>query len=189
MTYLKSFFVSPVAGFNKKIQKRFNIKNDSLIRYLDAYKQNGIEMWGLTVENEPGSGFQPGHHFNGLGFTPEMERDFVKMNLGPTLAKAGYGTDRVKLMIQDDQRNTLIKWADVVLADKDAAKYVSGIAFHWYANGNNPPTILDKVHDAHPQYFILNTESSLPEPKLGRWENAEEYAYDIITVKRFIHSE
>ena len=152
-------------------------------------------MWGLTVQNEPGTGFIPHYKFNCLGLTPEMERDFVKMNLGPTLAKAGYGTDRVKLMIQDDQRDNLIEWANVVLTDKDAAKYVSGIAFHWYNNlhPNAPASILDKVHDAHPQYFLLPTEATMigkhPASNLGRWEFGEIYAHDIITVNRLIHSE
>jgi glucosylceramidase len=152
-----------------------------------------VDLWGLTVENEPGTGFFPNYKFNCLGLTPEMERDFVKMNLGPTLAKAGYGTDRVKLMVQDDSRDTLIKWVDVVFADKEAVKYVSGIAFHWYANRNTPISIMDKVHDAQPEYFLLSTEAcnGLKDGKLmlGGWENGESYAYDIITVNRLIHSE
>ena len=166
-----------------------------MIRFLDAYKQNGVDMWGLTVENEPTAGLNPNYHFNCLGFTPEMERDFVKMNLGPTLAKAGYGTDRVKLMIQDDVRDTLIEWADVVFADKDAAKYVSGIAFHWYHNSfaNASVTVQDITHDAYPKYFLLSTEACKElkgaKLKLGSWENGESYAYDIITVNRLIHSE
>jgi len=167
------------------------IFNTSLIycfnqRFLNAYKQNGIELWGLTIENEPGAGFDPNYKFNCLGLSPEMERDFVKLNLGPELAKAGYGPDRLKLMIMDDQRDYMVKWADIFLNDSQAAQYVHGIAFHWYNNSHAPVTILDQVHEAHPQYFLLNTEAckELRGGKLvlGGWDNAQLYAYDIITV-------
>ena len=117
-----------------------------------------------------------------------MERDFIKLNLGPTLEKAGL-KDKVKIMIHDDQRDTLVNWTHTVLSDKEAAKYVSGIAFHWYHNDRAPVEILDQVAAAFPDYFILNTEACIEtkNPKkevlsLGEWEQGERYAYDIITV-------
>src|SRR2546426_2859511 len=75
------------------------------VKFLDAYKANDIEFWGLTVENEPKAGYDPNYGFNSMGFTAETERDFIKLNLGPTLEKAGYGADKIKIMIQDDQRD------------------------------------------------------------------------------------
>ena len=29
------------------------------VKFLDAYKMNGINFWGITVENEPGAGYIP----------------------------------------------------------------------------------------------------------------------------------
>lgn len=111
------------------------------------------------------------------------------MNLGPTLAKHGLGPDKLKLMIHDDQRFRMINNTHVILSDKEAAKYVSGIAFHWYGNLLAGPEVLDQIANQFPNNFILSTESSFiidKRPKedlpLGNWENGERYAYDIITV-------
>jgi glucosylceramidase len=30
------------------------------VKFLDAYKENGIKLWGMTVENEPSAGYVPG---------------------------------------------------------------------------------------------------------------------------------
>lgn len=156
------------------------------IRFLDAYKSHGVDFWGLTTQNEPTDGFIPGMGFNALGFTAEMQRDFVKLDLGPTLAAAGYGLDKLQLMIMDDNRGLLPAWVDTVLNDADAAKYVSGIAYHWYANFVTQGSVLDATYKAHPTYFMLSTEACegwmdyMQKIVLGSWERAETYAADII---------
>ena len=44
----------------------------------------------MTPQNEPMTGFAKNYSFNTMGFTDEMERDFIKTDLGPTLEKAGW---------------------------------------------------------------------------------------------------
>ena len=80
-----------------------------------------------------------------MGFTAKQERDFIKQDLGPTLVQHGH--DDVKVMILDDQRMFLPQWADVILGDKDAAKYVSGVAVHWYLDWIAPVSDLTKTHE------------------------------------------
>lgn len=133
------------------------------------------------------SGFIPGFIFNCMAFSPQTQRDFIKLDLGPALENAGFGPQKLKLMIMDDQRYLLPKWADIVLADPDSSKYVAGIGFHWYGNIISPPATLDVVHDRHPEKFLLATEAtegSTPlEPQkvvLGSWERGENYAHDIL---------
>lgn len=53
-----------------------------------------------------------GFPFNCMGWTPESQAFFVGLNLGPTLAEKGFGD--VKIMILDDQRLLLPKWAETV---------------------------------------------------------------------------
>ena len=48
---------------------------------------------------------------------------------GPVLEERGHGA--VKIMVGDDQRIELPEWAETVLSDPEAAKYVSGVAVHW----------------------------------------------------------
>lgn len=155
------------------------------VRFVQEYEKKGIPIWGLTVQNEPSSGFVPFYPWQTLAFTPQIQRDFIKRDLGPALTDAGYGN--LKLMMLDDHRLGIRYWASVVLGDPEAAKYVQGIAFHWYMNHLIGPRVLDKVHKSHPDKFILSTEactgyrSKMGEKvKLGSWERAEEYAIDIL---------
>ncbi|KAH8024278.1 hypothetical protein HPB51_022397 [Rhipicephalus microplus] len=157
------------------------------IKFLDAYKDHNVSFWGLTPQNEPTSGFVPFYPFQTMGFTAASQRDFIKFDLGPALETAGYGADKVKLLILDDQRAFLPYWANVVLADAEAAKYVSGIAFHWYWNHIRGAHVLTQTHKRHPDKFLLATEacegsSSLSKNRviLGSWKRAESYALDII---------
>ena len=155
-------------------------------RFLDAYKSNGLPMWGLTIENEPKAGNALTYSFNCLGFTPELQRDFLKKDLGPILETHGYGVDNVDVMIFDDQRNQIYRWANIILNDKEAAKYVKGTAVHWYNDNDKNVMELDKTHAIDPSKYILNTEASNCCRPIGNWINAQEYAKSIIVVSIFI---
>ena len=154
---------------------------------MNAYKSHGIDIWGLTPKNEPmiGWGNWGDKLKDGVNVT-HMHRDFIKMNLGPVLEKAGYGPDKLKLMIYDDNSIRLKEFTEVLLSDKETAKYVSGIAYHWYTNREiEPDKILTEIHDKYSNHFLLNTEASLGDgdPRhLGDWNAGERYAYDIMRV-------
>ena len=145
-------------------------------------------MWGITIDNEPSTGAKTDYKWNNLGFTAEQQRDFIKMDLGPILEAAGYGTDTIDLMIFDDQRSRIALWADIILKDKDAAKYVSGTAFHWYENNDTNVVNLDDAHNTDPTKYLLNTEAceewmnKTNHVQLGAWKLFERYAKDIIVV-------
>ncbi|CAG2114061.1 unnamed protein product, partial [Medioppia subpectinata] len=157
-----------------------------IVKFLDNYKAQGVPMWGITVENEPKAGNDPNYKFNCLGFTPELQRDFLKLDLGPILEASGYGLNTTELMIFDDQRSQIYNWAKTILTDKEAAKYVSGVAFHWYENTVDNIVNLDKAHGVDPSKFILNTEACEEwrgrdkHIYLGHWDTFERYANDII---------
>lgn len=72
-------------------------------------------------------------------------------------------------MILDDQLMLAPTWTKLVLSDPEAAKYVSGIAIHWYMNRITPRFFLDVVHKLYPQQFIISSEACegfLPKGKL-----------------------
>lgn len=50
-----------------------------------------------------------------MGFIVEMERDFIKEDLGLILVKFGYFD--VKLMMLDDLRNFVELWVDIIFGD------------------------------------------------------------------------
>lgn len=66
------------------------------------------------MQNEPSDGCLTNFSFQSMCFPPDKHRDFLKMNLGPALQKAGYGIEKLKLMILDDLRVFLPNWVEVV---------------------------------------------------------------------------
>ncbi|XP_014678234.1 PREDICTED: glucosylceramidase-like [Priapulus caudatus] len=154
------------------------------VRFLDEYAANDVHFWGITAQNEPLDGRIKNFSFNAMAFTAEQQRDFIASDLGPALAAGGYG--KLKLMILDDQRLMLPQWARVVLSDPEAAKFVSGIAVHWYIDFLVPVSILSDTHKEFPDTFILATEAcngdlpwDIQKVKLGSWKRGENYAHSI----------
>ncbi|KAL3186896.1 hypothetical protein MRX96_004708 [Rhipicephalus microplus] len=157
------------------------------IRFIQEYEKQGVPIWGLTTQNEPTSGFVPFYPWQTLGFTACSQRNFVTLDLGPALEHAGYGAGKVKVLIFDDNRLFLPLWANMILSDHEAAKYVHGVGVHWYQNKFVGPAVLDHVRQHFPDKFILATEAcsgyeitTVNKVKLGSWDRAEEYASDII---------
>jgi O-glycosyl hydrolase len=81
------------------------------------------------------------------------------MDLGPILENGGYGINTTDLMIFDDQRTQIFDWNQIILKDKDAAKYILGTAFHCYENTPENVINLDKTDAIDPTKYILNTEN------------------------------
>lgn len=132
-------------------------------RFLDAYKKEGVEFWAVSSGNEPAMGMMPDFRYKALGFSPEMLRDFIKIDLGPALVSAGYEPGKgIKVLMFDDMTDRLETYAYAVLADPEAAKYVSGIATHWYNNRyprNYPYDILTQTRKLYPDQFLIMTEA------------------------------
>ncbi|CAG2120749.1 unnamed protein product, partial [Medioppia subpectinata] len=159
-----------------------------LVKFLDAYKAQGIPLWGLTLQNEPALALviYPKHWFNTMAFTPELYRDFLKLDFGPIMSAAGYGPNVTRVMVFDDNIHSVTQWANVIYRDSEAAQYVSGTAIHWYENNETNVNMLDTVHNQNPSKFILSTEAcEMWQGKdhhvyLGSWKLFEKYATDII---------
>lgn len=99
------------------------------MRYFEEYRLRGITFWGLTPQNEPLDGRVPNFIFNAMGWNTTTMRTFIAENLGLTLEQAGFGY--LQLIMHDDQRPWVQKWANEVMADPRAREYVDGIGVHW----------------------------------------------------------
>jgi len=140
------------------------------VKFIQAYAQAGIPIWGVTVQNEP-MAVQP---WESCLYTAEEERDFVKNYLGPTLVKNGL-KDK-KILIWDHNRSIMYGRAATVLEDPAAAQYVWGVAFHWYV-GNYFENV-KRVHEAFPQTHLLFTEGCngpFSLARIGEWQWGELY--------------
>uniref|UniRef100_A0A2K6PM67 Glucosylceramidase n=1 Tax=Rhinopithecus roxellana TaxID=61622 RepID=A0A2K6PM67_RHIRO len=130
------------------------------VKFLDAYAEHKLQFWAVTVENEPSTGLLSGYPFQCLGFTPEHQRDFIARDLCPTLANSTH--HNVRLLMLDDQRLLLPHWAKVVRTDPEAAKYVHGIAVHWYLDFLAPAkATLEEIHRLFPNTMLFASEACL----------------------------
>lgn len=130
---------------------------DYIVRYLKAYRTEGVNIWGLTPVNEPhgNSG-----NWESMHFTPESQNEFIKKNLGPALRAGEFGD--VNLLIYDQNRNDLEHWADVIFSDPETATYVHGAAVHWYASTYKVfEDVLERVHAKYPEFSIIHTEGTI----------------------------
>jgi glucosylceramidase len=141
------------------------------VRYIQEYAKLGIPIWGITVQNEPAAV----QTWASCIYSGEEERDFVRDHLGPTIEKSGLGT---KIMVWDHNRDIMYDRAKAVLDDPDAAKYVWGVAMHWYVADLFENVQL--VHDTWPDKHILLTEACQEGgPHVGEWAPAERYGHSM----------
>ncbi|XP_011867654.1 PREDICTED: glucosylceramidase-like [Vollenhovia emeryi] len=153
-------------------------------KFFDAYKERGIDIWGMTPGNEPVNGFIPFFTFNAMGWGPTEAANWSTEFLAPTLSAAGYN---LVYMALDDQRFQIPWYIEAMFKNKKAEKLFSGTAYHWYTNTLFSPMRLSQLHDMYPGKFILMSEActgSSPFEKekviLGSWERGEKYVLDII---------
>lgn len=144
-------------------------------KFIRAYKKHGIQIWGVTVQNEP----MAIQTWESCNFTAAQERDFVKNDLGPELRK--HGLKKTKIIVWDHNRSFMYEYASTILDDPAAAKYVWGVGFHWYV-GDHFENV-KRVKEAYPKTHLLFTEgcvSNFDAGLMGDWSWGETYATSMI---------
>lgn len=150
-------------------------------KYINAYKAEGIEIWGLTVENEP---LGNSNNWESMHFTAEEMTSFVANHLGPKLEKDGHN---VKILGYDQNRGEELKdWVNVMYKDEASSKYFDGTAIHWYASTYDYfPESLQYAHDKAPDKYLIQSEacsdSEIPKWKDDQWywsKEATDWGWD-----------
>jgi glucosylceramidase len=150
-------------------------------KYLSEYKKEGIDIWGLTVENEP---LGCGNNWESMIYTPQEMADFVRDHLGPKLEADGHD---VKVLAYDQNRGEALKeWAKVIYKDDSSSKYFDGFAIHWYASTYDWfPESLNFTHEMAPGKHLIQTEacvdSEVPHWQDDKWywsEEATDWGWD-----------
>jgi glucosylceramidase len=120
------------------------------VDFVQAYQQQGIPIYALSVQNEPL--YSPtGYPSESLPATDEAA--FIATNLGPALSTAGLGN--VKIFAYDHNWDNTA-YPESVLASP-AAQYLAGTSFHCYAGD---PSAQSTVKAAFPAKDIWFTECS-----------------------------
>ncbi|KAF1775314.1 Glycoside hydrolase superfamily [Phytophthora cactorum] len=153
-------------------------------KFITAYKKHGVPFWGLSPQNEP----EFAAPWEACAYNPEYEAEFIGEFLGPVLERDHPG---LTLMVFDHNRNNVQHWAEVIYNHPTAAKYVDGMAFHWYEDGGERymdgveyPEHLNDTHFIDQNRFMLASEScNCPGVAFGKdaWFRAQRYGHDIMT--------
>jgi glucosylceramidase len=120
------------------------------VDFVQAYQQQGIPIYALSVQNEP--------LYSTTGYPTEYlaagdESTFIANNLGPALSGAGLGSVKI-FDYEHNWDNTA--YPESVLGSP-AGQYVAGSSFHCYAGD---PTAQSSVETAFPAKDIWFTECS-----------------------------
>lgn len=150
-------------------------------KYVDAYKAEGIDIWGFTVENEP---LGNGNNWESMHFSPDEMTNFVQNYLGPKLEADGKGD--LKILGYDQNREHLKEWVDSMYKDEATSKYFAGTAIHWYASTYEVyPEELQYAHNKAPEKLLIQSEacvdSEIPVWQDDAWywaKEATDWGYD-----------
>ena len=139
-------------------------------KYLDAYKTEGIDIWGLTPVNEPHGN---GNNWESMHFSPEEETDFVQNHLGPKLEAAGKAG--VKILGYDQNRAGIKEWVDAMYKDETSSKYFAGTAIHWYESTYDYfPEALQYARTKAPNKYLIETEGCV-DSEIPKWQDDKWY--------------
>lgn len=158
----------------------FNSWANYYAKFIKAYEEEGIPVWGLTIQNEP----MATQRWESCIYTAKQERDFLKNHLGPILDMEGLGDKNI--IVWDHNRDLIVNRANTILGDPEAAKYAWGTGFHWYETwtGSDPNfNNLRSVKESFPDKELMFTEGcneSFNRDKYQYWPNAERYGNSMI---------
>lgn len=134
--------------------------------YLEAYKKEGIDIWGVTVINEPHGN---GNNWESTHFSPEEMTLFVQNHLGPKLEKDGWKD--VKIFGYDQNRAGLPEWVDAMYKNEETSKYFAGTAIHWYESTYDYfAKELQYAHKKAPNKYLIETEGCV-DSEIPHWQD------------------
>jgi glucosylceramidase len=162
---------SPIRG-GKLIPSYDGIWARYLAKFVETYRKEGIDIFALTLQNEP----MAVQRWDSCIYEDEDEVRFLKV-LGKTLHEQGL--EDVRLYIWDHNRDLMVRRAQAVYSDPEAARYAYGTAFHWYENEQFEE--VGKHKTLFPDKHLLFTEGCQENgPHFGDWSVGIRYGRNII---------
>ena len=155
-----------------KLKKEYwELWSEFYVKFVEAYRNEGIDVFGITVQNEPNAT----QRWDSCIYTAEEERDFVKNHLGEKMKKIG-----TKIMFWDHNKERVIERARAMMDDPESAKYIDAIAVHWYTGDHFSQ--LEMFHKLYPEADIIFSEGCYEYCKgaADTVKIGEKYAHDMI---------
>lgn len=166
---------------NKKLTRGGKLKDefkqtwaDYLVKYVEEYKKQGIDIDYMTIQNEPNVS-QP---WESCRYSAEDEANLLRHYLFPTFKENRIPT---KFLIWDHNKNDIVERVTDCLVKYGALDYAAGIAFHWYTGSYFEN--IEAIHRLFPDKLLFHTEGCTGYSKFKPKDelfNAEMYANEII---------
>ncbi|PSN49700.1 putative glucosylceramidase 4 [Blattella germanica] len=150
-------------GFTRLKDQYYQVMAEYFVNSLQAFKNEGIDVWGVSSQNEPGDGYYAYFGINSCGYSPQEELNFIVNNL-----------EMIYFIVLQ------------ILSNATAYEYLYGTAVHWYFDDQYPASRLTELHNNYPNKPIFYTESSFipdagqPAVLFGDWGRAEKLSSDMI---------
>lgn len=146
-----------------------------IVKYVQAYEQEGITVSRLTLQNEPAAT----QTWDSCVFSAEDEYRFACHYLRKRLDEAGYAS--VKLNIWDHNKDSILERTKDTFIDEEADKAIQGIAFHWYSGDHFEA--LQTVRERYPEKELIFTEGCVEYSRFSHrtpMDFAEQYGHALI---------
>ena len=143
--------------------------------YLGAYKKEGIDFFGVTVQNEA----KAVQTWESCIWTGKEEGEFATNFLRPALDASGFG--EIKIMIWDHNKERVMERARESFSVPGADKAIWGIAHHWYSGDHFDN--LRMAHELFPDKPLVASENMTGGSMVGAenyWNSVERYAKETI---------
>ncbi|MCD7736442.1 MAG: glucosylceramidase [Lachnospiraceae bacterium] len=145
-----------------------------VVRFIRAYREEGIPVAYITVQNEP----EAVQTWDSCIYTATEEGTYIAGYLAPALYKAGLSD--VGIFIWDHNKETAFDRADGTLSVPGADGAVKGVAVHWYTGDHFDALRL--IREKYPDKRIFFTEGCVEYSRFAgtdEVQKAEMYAHDM----------
>jgi glucosylceramidase len=148
-------------------QDQQNLKAYALyfLKYVKAYKNEGINIFAIHVQNEP-------LHlptFPSCGWTGQQMADFIGNYLGPAFHEEKLNAEIwLGTLNGNPEHDEYKEFIVPALSNLNVSKYITGCGFQWYGDAAVDPTIANFLEKK-----IIQTET-----KCGNGYNSWKYAFE-----------
>ena len=152
-------------------KKYYDLYSEYLTRFIREYRDEGINIKYLTIQNEP----EAAQIWESCKFSLDQQKDFIYNYMVHKLKKYNLDT---KILVWDHNKERLNEVAQTLL---EPNPYVAGIGYHYYTGPH--PEEVKKTRDNFKDIMMIHTEGCCgfsPYDENGWVRDGEIYIDDII---------
>ena len=117
-----------------------------MVKYLEEYKKENINIDYLTIQNEPNAT----QSWESCRYTGSEERDMIKDYIFPAFKKNNIQS---KLLIWDHNKERLIYRAQEIFEDSSVKDMVAGIGYHYYSGDHfENVKLFNEIYNSYKNY-------------------------------------